>query len=424
MAMDIFFANYKMTARHWRRLLGLSIIFNAIVCTLSFPFGLGLMLLPVALPIGLFIASMPAVITIVLAASFSALRGHFSFLQFFVIGTLVSSFLAQRLIQMQNDLILDHIFFLMRTLPVTWVGGWVVAHVLNALPEPMPAGDGFFRTPGTFLAWLVSLVLVVVTIIMLVQGASQAIEEREVARAAERRGNCPAGLECTVSAGGGYGLDPRIFAIRMDGRQFIVPANGIYLGVSNSPRTPGETDVIRLHGLLPDFAHRSSLNTKAFSYPAHDVGYLSIEPGCSAAGYCRAVPDSLRELEAKTPNAKLPIFIRTDQRPDLPAGLEYIGDTSAFSPHSTTLETADTHVYRTELEGEYILCHTADSAVSPSCEHTMVRDGLRIELRYKRSWLDEWAQIRANAIGLISAMQRANVPPNVVYVVDRLATSP
>lgn len=422
--MNIFIARYRMSGRRWFRLLGLSIIFNVVVCAAAFPFGLGLLFFPFALMVGASLALVPAVITIAIAAFFAAVRGHFSFLQLFVIGTLVSCFLAQRLIQAQNDLLLDNIFHMIPALAFAWVGGWVVAHVLDVLPVPMPEGDGPLWTPGTILTVLASLLLIVVPVMVLAQNASQAIEAREVARATEQRGNCPEGLECSVSVAAGYRLDPRVFAIRMAGRRFLVPANNIYSSVQTSPSTPGEANVIMLRGLLPDFEPRSSANSKAFSFPSRDIGYAIFEPECSVAGYCRSVPSSLGELEKKTADAKQPVFIRTKDAPSAPAGLDYIGDITSFSPHSTNAETADTHVYRTEQEGEYILCRTAHSAALPSCKHTLVWEGLLIELRYQRPWLDDWLEIRASVINRIAEFERADAPPNVVHLVDRLGKAP
>lgn len=208
--MHIFFARYKMTGRAWLRLLLLSIIFNVVVCALTMPYGIGLFFLPFAIPIGIFIAFLPAMVTVLVAALFSRLRGHFSFPQFFVIGTLVSCAMAWRGIALENDLVLDHIFFLMRTLPLTWLGGWVVANVLDVLPEPIEEGPQPWMMPGTLATGLISLALVILPTISLTQAATEAIEARELAREAERRGDCPDDLQCVTYVSGGDAPDPAV----------------------------------------------------------------------------------------------------------------------------------------------------------------------------------------------------------------------
>lgn len=203
----------------------------------------------------------------------------------------------------------------------------------------------------------------------------------------------------------------------MAGQQFIVPANSLYLGMSTAKTTPGETDVIRLTGLLPTFAARSTANTKAFSFPYTDVGYATIEPVCSPVGYCRTNPIALTSRNPAT--AMQPVFIQTVASHPAPSGLDYLGDIASVAADRTTVEGADRHVYKTTSGDEFILCHTDQSAVSPSCEHTFTWQDLRIDLRYKRPWLNDWVEIRANAIALIGQMRNAEVPPNVIHLVDR-----
>lgn len=187
--MHIFFARYEMTGRAWFRLLILSLVFNAVVCAVTLPFGLGLVLLPYAIPAGIVIAFLPALATVITAALFARLRGHFSFLQFFVIGTLVSCAIAWRAIALGNEFILDHIFFFIRTLPLVWLGGWVMANVLDVLPEPTDEGRQPFLTPGAVATGLISLVLIVVPTFGLTKAAAEAIEARELAAAGESSKN-------------------------------------------------------------------------------------------------------------------------------------------------------------------------------------------------------------------------------------------
>lgn len=415
-----------MTAGAWFRLFALSIAVNVLVVVAPIAFlmsaipGGGVFVFLFGVPFGAAIAIGPALATVVLAIIFARLRSHFSFLQFAVIGTLVSCAFAGRNIASGNDMLLDYLFYLLPLLPFAWCVGWLVAYMLGVLPSPMPAGDVAPNRGAAVWTGVISAVLIVVPVAALSDFASHSMDTREQVRAAERRGNCPDGLECAVYSKDTKKPDPAVYVANLDGQRFVLPANSLAYPIHNQEGGPGDLGVILLTGLLPTFEPRSDGNIRGFGFPYEDVATAEIKPVCYPSGYCLSVPFALAPKGGQSEGLE-PIYVSSGEPFAAPPGLAYLGDIYSVNAQNTTGENADSHVYGNASRAEFIICRMASTVPKPSCSHTFVWETFRLEVSYRQKWLAHWTEIKTNLIAQLNAAANVEtLPEGVIHIVDPL----
>lgn len=420
--MQVVFGRYKMAARAWLSLLAFSIAVNVlfIVVPAALLFspvpGGSIFAAIIGIPLGVGIAIGPALLTVVIAGVFASLRGYFSFLQFAVIGTLVSTSMAALGIE-GHAFLLDHVFTLMLILPFAWIGGWLVAYFIKVLPEPLPRGEPDQITWRQVGGVIISISLIVTPFMALHHRASQITEERAFAREAERRGNCPDGLECAV-----YGVAPEVpddtaYVVHLAGQQFVLPSASIEYGVRNT--SPGDAGEILLTSQLPNFTPRSATNEDAFRFPYNDLANVRIAAVCKPSGYCRSTPTLLtvRRGGAEAPE----IIYVTGEHPLTPAGLYYLGDVQSGDAWQTTTESADRHVFVSGAREDHVVCARLQDVPNPSCEHTFVWRQFLVEIRYQDQWLAHWSEIKSNVVAKLKAATGAMALQNdAIHIVEPL----
>lgn len=423
--MQVFLNQYRMTPDRWLRLLALSVAVNVMVVVgpiavlMSAIPGGGILAMLVGIPLGIGIAIAPAMVTIVIASLFAHLRGYFSFLQFAVIGTLVSCAIAARAIASGNGLLLDHIHTLISLMPFAWCAGWMAAHYSGVLPAPM--GVATVTRPNGAVLWkgAISIALIAVPAVMLSVFATSTMEIREQQRAAELRGQCPAGQKCAVYGGGKTQLDPAVYVANLAGQQFLLTGNSLHRGIRNAENTPGRVAQLHLFGLLPSFAPRSAANFSRFEFPSEDVAYVEVRPICSPSGVCNPLPHAYSESPLRP--AGDPVYVATDQHFAAPPGFTYLGDINGLYARSTTPQNADRHAYANDAKDELILCHRLLDVPNPSCMHTFSWNRFRVEARYQPQWLASWSEIKAHIIAQLEiATTFETIPAEAIHIVDPL----
>lgn len=414
-----------MTMAVWIRLLVLSVVVNVLVVVAPIAFlmsaipGGGILAFLVGVPLGVGVATGPALLTVVVAATFAHVRGYFSFLQFAVVGTLVACAIAARGIANGNDLLLDHLHSIMPLLPFAWVTGWLAAYYLEILPSPLPARVLPLRYGIPVLKGIVSAVMIAVPAWALSDFATKATELREKRRAAERRGICPEGLQCAVYSANRSQLDPALYVANLAGQRFVLGGNSLEYRLHNPKGSAGDVESISLHGLLPNFAPRSATNLEAFDFPAEDVAHVKVQPICSPAGVCRPLPVAYSESRLRP--AGDPVYVVTDQPFPAPIGFTYLGDINNSNARSTTPQNADRHAYANDSKDEFILCHRLLEVPNPSCMHTFSWDRFRVEASYQPQWLASWSETKAHIVAQLDiAISFETNPANAVHIVDPL----
>lgn len=423
--VQIFFGRYRMTMAAWIRLLVLSVVVNVLVVVAPIAFlvsaipGGGILAFLVGVPLGVGVATGPALLTVVVAATFAHVRGYFSFLQFAVIGTLVACAIAARGIANGNDLLLDHLHAIMPLLPFAWVTGWLAAYYLEILPSPLPARVLPLRYGIAVLKGVVSAVMIAVPAWALSDFATTATDLREQRRVAERRGNCPEGLQCVVYSANTSRLDPALYVANLAGQQFVLGGNSLEYSLHNPQSSPGDVGSLSLHGLLPTFAPRSAANSEAFDFPTEDVASVDVRPICSPSGVCSPLPFAYSQSRLRPVGD--PVYVVTDQHFPAPIGFTYLGDINNLNARSTTPQNADRHAYANAAKDEFILCDRLLDVPNPSCIHTFSWDRFRVDVRYQPQWLATWSKTKAHLIDQLEiATSFETIPANAVHIVDPL----
>lgn len=423
----IFFSKYRMTVSAWLRLFVLSIAVNvlAVVGPVAFLLsaipGGGIMAMLFGVPLGLAIAFVPALSTILIASVYAHFRGYFSFLQFVVIGTLVSCAIAARAIAGGNDHLIDHVHTVIWILPFAWIFGWAAASFLGVLPSPLTAESSRPRLRMVMLKGAVATTLVAVPVTALSEFATVAMESREQRRAVEQRGNCPDGLQCAVYTVNKR-LDPTLYVVKLAGQQFVLAGSSIGQQIRNGERIAGEVDAIPLIGLLPDFSPRSTSNFRAFDFPSEDVARVMVTPICYPSGFCNPLPNAFSKGTARQPKKGEPVYIASDQHFVAPAGMVYLGDIDFIDAWKTTIENASRHVYANAARDEFIICSRLADVPNPSCIHTFAWERFRVEVRFQPHWMANWSETKAHIIAqLDGASSVQTLPAGAIHIVDPLS---
>lgn len=405
----------------WVKLLAFCFVFNLAFITVPIALffaarepAAGLFAIGMGIYVGAPIAIWPTVWTVILAVVVSRCVGYFTFGQFFLAGTAVSAGLLWHELASGNDIWVGYGLVLAPILPVGWIVGWLVARLAGVLPNPMPPLPVLPRRPaGGMPATLVSVLLVAVATAT-VTGLFGTIGNNFKDRAEARRGKCPADLICTTGPGEPRQPDPRLYLAMIAGMRMIIPANNIYMGLSNDEHTPGEVSDLYLKGLLPDFAPRSIGNNKEFEGLAPDTATALARPSCPANGGCRTL-DWYVEHElggGKSWESRL----IPNSSGDAPTGLDHVGDFASFGGSEA--------LYRSTSGGNWIICNPEGSVPVPHCTHYFSWRSLNIKMRYQAKWLDRWTQARAGLIDRLEEFARTGpLPESIIHVVDPLPKS-